>query len=598
MLEPGAHLGAYTFVRPIGAGGMGVVYLARHRHIGRDAAIKVLLPELTKNDDIVARFLTEARATAAIRHPGIVEILDCDIDSTGRAYIVMEYLRGESLANCLARARRSLSALPTVVSIGSQVASALSAAHERGIVHRDLKPDNLFLATDGSARSPVVIKILDFGIAKLVSSNGGDTHKTRTGSMLGTPAYMSPEQARDASSIDDRADIYALGCILFEMVAGRAPFVRPGAGEVMIAHVIEPPPRLSSLVQDVDPPLESLVGQMLEKDPAARPQTMSEVQSRLESMVSGRPAPIMTAIMPSVDASQPHIVISTPPPSSGSHPSGPGLFSGGTARFPDAAAPAPVPESTSPSGRMVPGGTLVMPAAGPTTTTHSTTMSGSATEVSSGATKTLSSRRRPAVLGAAIAGVGLVVVVVAMLMKPSAPAGSGGTTTTAIAPLPAPTATNPPVAAVENPTPTETAPKGEPTKETPREAPEPKIDVPARPVVVEVSSDPSDAEVWLPSDSEARGHTPFKVALDPNAGPTHAVLKARGYADMRIDIDPRKPEPMSVKLERLARDHDHDHATSKHKTTELGETKPNKGETKPSKGETKPNKDGYRMMGD
>ena len=567
---------------------MGVVYLARHRHIGRDAAIKVLLPELTNNKDIVARFLTEARATAAIRHPGIVEILDCDIDASGRAYIVMEYLRGESLANCLARARRSLSALPTVVSVGAQVANALSAAHERGIVHRDLKPDNLFLATDGAARTPVVIKILDFGIAKLVTSNAGDTHKTRTGSMLGTPAYMSPEQARDASSIDDRADIYALGCILFEMVAGRPPFVRPGAGEVMIAHVIEPPPRLSSLVPEVEPPLESLVSQMLEKDPAGRPQTMSEVQSRLESMVSGRPAPVMTAIMPSVDSSQPHIVISTPPPGSGSHPSGPGLFSGGTARFPDAAAPSPVPDTTSPSGRVVPGGTLVMPAAGSTTTTHSTTMSGSATEVSSGATKTLSSRKRPAVLGAAIAGVGLVVVVIAMLLKPSAPTGSGAGTTTAVTPtITTPTPTPP----AENPTTTETAPKGEPTKETPKE--EPKIEAPARPVVVELSSEPSGAEVWLPSDSEARGHTPYKVALDPNAGLTHAVLKAHGYADKRVDIDPGRPEPMSVKLERIVREREREHTTTttKRKTTELGETKPNKVDTKP-------NKDGYRMMGD
>ncbi len=214
--------------------------------------------------------------------------------------------------------RRSLSALSTVVSVGSQIASALAAAHERGIVHRDLKPDNLFLATDGTARTSVVIKILDFGIAKLVSGNNeGQTHKTRTGSMLGTPAYMSPEQARDASSIDDRADIYALGCILFEMVAGRPPFVRPGAGEVMIAHVIEPPPRLSSLVSDVDRQLESLVAQMLEKDPAARPQTMGEVGTRLEALIVGRPAPLMTAIMPTVETvndSQPHFVASSSTP--------------------------------------------------------------------------------------------------------------------------------------------------------------------------------------------------------------------------------------------------------------------------------------------
>ncbi len=558
---------------------MGVVYLARHRHIGRDAAIKVLLPELTKNDDIVARFLTEARATAAIRHPGIVEILDCDIDASGRAYIVMEYLRGESLANCLARARRSLSALPTVVSVGIQVANALSAAHERGIVHRDLKPDNLFLSTDGAARTPITIKILDFGIAKLVSSNNeGNQHKTRTGSMLGTPAYMSPEQARDASSIDDRADIYALGCILFEMVAGRPPFVRPGAGEVMIAHVIEAPPRLSSLVPEVEPQLESLVSQMLEKDPAARPQTMAEVQSRLEALVAGRPAPVMTAIMPTVDASQPHIVISTPPPGSGSGAQTSPLF-GSTARFPDAAAPAPVPEAKSSSGRMVPGGTLVMPAATSTTTTHSTTMSDSAAEVGSGATKTLSSRRRPAVLGVAVAGIGLVVVVLAMLLKPGTPTGTTGPTTAAVTPPPPPPVTPSPPAAVENPPSGETPPVvaiQEPAKQEPKE--QAKIEVPARPVVVEVSSDPSGAEVWLPSDTEARGHTPFKVALDPKADPTHVVLKARGYADKAIDIDPGKPEPMSVKLDRNA---PREHVKKK---------------TEP--GEKKPPKDDYRRMGD
>jgi hypothetical protein len=237
-----------------------------------------------------------------------------------------------------------------------------------------------------------------------------------------------------------------------------------------------------------------------------------------------------------------------------------------------------------------------MPAAGSATTTHSTTMSGSATEVSSGATKTLSSRKRPVVLGAAIAGVGLVVVVVAMLLKPGASTGSGPATTPAVVtatPTPTPTPANPAVAAVENPTTTETAPKGEPSKETPKE--EPKVEAPARPVVVEVSSEPSGAEVWLPSDSEARGHTPYKVALDPNAGLTHAVLKAHGYADKRIDIDPSKPEPLSIKLDRVAQNRDHDrdrdHTATKRKTTESGETKPNKGEGKP-------NKDGYRMMGD
>jgi serine/threonine protein kinase len=568
MLEAGAHLGAYTIVRPLGAGGMGVVYLARHRHIGRDAAIKILLPELTKNEDIVARFLTEARATAAIRHPGIVEILDCDIDPTGRAYIVMEYLRGESLASCLARARRSLSALASVVSVGVQVASALAAAHERGIVHRDLKPDNLFLSTDGSPRTAVAIKILDFGIAKLVSGNSeGDMHKTRTGSMLGTPAYMSPEQARDASSIDDRADIYALGCILFEMIAGRPPFVRAGAGEVMIAHVIEAPPTLSSLVPDVDPALQALVAQMLEKDPAARPQTMTEVQARLEALVAGRAAPLMTAIMPTVDTSQP-IVVPTSGPSAGASatpaPHGSHSHPGVNSRL--SGVPLELPrELSSPSGRMIPGGTLLLPATS-ATATHSTTMSDSASEVAHRVVKTVSTRKRPAV-AATIAGIGLVVVIAAFALRqgpppttpanPSTTAAAVGTPST---PMPTPRS---------NPT-----PAAEPVPPTPPAEPAPGEAPPApKQVIIELTSDPSDAEVWLPDDKEPRGHTPFKVSIDPKAAPTRVILKARGYADKTLDLNPKQPDPIAVTLEKAARDH---------------------GKRKGSEGKS----NGYRMMGD
>src|SRR5262249_53040048 len=188
--------GAYTIPRRLGAGGMGEVYLARHRHIGRDAAIKVLLPELSQNEDVVARFFTEARATAAIRHPGIVEILDCDVHKSGRAYIVMEFLEGENLAERLERAGSFARDLPGAGSILAQVASALAAAHAKGIVHRDLKPDNIFLTGTVAAGGAPSVKILDFGIAKLVVDDGEGRNKTRTGSLLGTPTYMSPEQCR------------------------------------------------------------------------------------------------------------------------------------------------------------------------------------------------------------------------------------------------------------------------------------------------------------------------------------------------------------------------------------------------------------------
>src|SRR5215813_1109716 len=172
MFEVGEQVGAYTIVRRLGAGGMGEVYLGRHRHIGREAAIKVLLPELSSNDDVVARFFTEARATAAIRHPGIVEILDCDIHRTGRAYIVMEYLDGENLAERLVRAGSYANDFQAAGTILAQVSSALGAAHAKGIVHRDLKPDNVFLCGMVGGDTVPRIKILDFGVAKLVTDDG------------------------------------------------------------------------------------------------------------------------------------------------------------------------------------------------------------------------------------------------------------------------------------------------------------------------------------------------------------------------------------------------------------------------------------------
>jgi tRNA A-37 threonylcarbamoyl transferase component Bud32 len=500
MLDIGAQLGPYIIIRQLGAGGMGVVFLARHRHIGREAAIKVLLPELTRNEDIVARFLTEARATAAIRHPGIVEILDCDIDPSGRAFIVMEYLRGESLAQRLARGTTALRDLAAVVTVGSQVASALAAAHARGIVHRDLKPDNIFLATDGGASGAVTIKILDFGIAKLISGDGEQgLNKTRTGSLLGTPAYMSPEQCRDASAIDHRADVYALGCILFEMVAGRPPFVRQGSGEIIVAHVVEPPPSLSSLAPDVDPALEALIAQMLQKDPAARPQTMSEIAGRLEALASGRPA-IITAVMPTTEDAPPSgpIAVSTSISTAARAPSGAGV---------------PAAVTASASRPVLAGGTRVM-AAG----RHFTTMSDSAAEV--GEEIAGPAKRRSGRLVAAVAGLGALALGGLLIFKSHA----------------APPA----------------APAPEPVRAAPAPPPPPTPPPAPKDVTLEVVSEPADAEVWLATDKAARGRTPFRVTVDRQAAPTQLILKAHGYADGTVDLDPQAPSPIKVTLVKAA----------------------------------------------
>jgi serine/threonine-protein kinase len=255
---------------------MGEVYLAEHRHLARRAAIKVLRAEFSADEDLLTRFFAEARAASLICHPGIIEILDCDVDrGTGRPFIVMEYLEGESLEDFLSRRGALAGDLSAAQLIVAQTAEALAAAHAGGIVHRDLKPANVFLAAPSQAGVVVRVKVLDFGIAKFAVP--GNTSMTRTGSILGTPIYMSPEQCRGGGNIDHRTDIYALGCMIFELLCGQPPFVRETAGDLIVAHIAEPAPRMSSVQPAVPPELDALVARMLAKDPAERPSSMQEI---------------------------------------------------------------------------------------------------------------------------------------------------------------------------------------------------------------------------------------------------------------------------------------------------------------------------------
>jgi serine/threonine-protein kinase len=307
MFEAGDTLGPYTIVRQLGAGAMGEVYHARHRHMGRDAAIKVLRSELTEEADVVARFFTEARATAAVRHPGIVEIFDCDLHRSGRAFIVMEYLAGEDLARRLANAGSFAGDWATLRDLGRQLASALAAAHAVGIVHRDLKPGNIFVVDGGAAGAPPRVKIVDFGIAKLLHRDGSAHSQTQTGHILGTPLYMSPEQAKGAKTIDHRTDVYALGCVLFELATGRPPFLRQGPAQVIVAHLHEKAPLASSLEPSVPPALDTLIAEMLAKDPERRPQAMTDVLARLAEPAApvraATPARVPTQLLASGKAS-------------------------------------------------------------------------------------------------------------------------------------------------------------------------------------------------------------------------------------------------------------------------------------------------------
>ncbi len=302
----GELLGPYRVTGKIAEGGMGAVYACVHTGLGYRAAVKVLLPHLSTDQVMVARFFTEAQAASMIKHPALVHVFEAGYSPRGAAYIVMEYLEGELLAAKLRREGRL--DFTQTVSVGQQVASALASVHQKGIIHRDLKPENLFLVSDARAPGAFTVKVLDFGIAKLtgLGNNGGGT-KTRTGSVLGTPAYMSPEQCRGAGNVDWRSDIYALGCILFELACGQPPFHGAGFGEILAKHIYEVPPRPSVFDPRIPPLLENAIVRALAKQPQDRWQTMDELLIQLDSMsqvqysASGQFA---TAYMPALTAEQ------------------------------------------------------------------------------------------------------------------------------------------------------------------------------------------------------------------------------------------------------------------------------------------------------
>jgi serine/threonine-protein kinase len=276
MLAPGGRVGKYELREKLGQGTFGLVFKARDTDLDRDVAIKILDPSHQTNGDILHRFLQEARASARIAHPAIVTVLDCGkvATSTGEtAYIVLELLQGESLTNRITRGGRL--APVQAIEFARQIASALDAAHRADVLHRDLKPDNIYLVADPAVPSGERIKVLDFGLAKL-----GTSRHTMANTVFGTPRYMSPEQCRSATNIDQRSDIYSLGCILFELVTGRTPF-DGDLRQLVERHQRATPPRAASFVPDVPGWLDDLIMQMLAKDPAGRPQTMAAVQHAL-----------------------------------------------------------------------------------------------------------------------------------------------------------------------------------------------------------------------------------------------------------------------------------------------------------------------------
>ena len=280
--------GRYELVGVLGEGTFGVVYDAVHRVIGRRVAVKLLREDIGRDPELVQRFQLEARAAGALGHPNIVQIFDAgQMDDAGAAhFLVMERVDGASLASEVGRGPLPIA---RAVDIAAQVLSGLAAAHRRSIVHRDLKPENILLGVDEEGRE--VAKIADFGISKVLDPARlgvtADVRMTGHGEVLGTPLYMAPEQAAGEADIDHRADLWAVGCVLYEMVCGRPPFLGENFPQILAALLRDPPLMPGTLRADVPPALEAVIMRALEKDRAGRPPDASAMRSMLLAAASG-----------------------------------------------------------------------------------------------------------------------------------------------------------------------------------------------------------------------------------------------------------------------------------------------------------------------
>ncbi len=523
----GQTVGNYLVTQKLGEGGMGSVYLAEHPTIGKKVALKVLHAEFSSNPEVAERFFTEAKAVNAIGHPNIVDIVDYGVIQAGQGgrdrlvYFIMEYLSGVTLSHVI-RTESPL-APERALMIALQVADALAASHRCGIVHRDLKPDNIILITRGRERD--FVKLLDFGIAKLTGGDGLSSHRTRTGLVLGTPAYMSPEQCEGKPNVDHRTDIYALGICLYEMLVGRVPFIGEGYGEILVQHLAQqpiPPSRYRMM----SPHVEAVVLKALEKNPAQRYPTMDEMIRAMSDPVGfveahgGVGGFLQKTLMPS-SAPLPDIRL-TPPPMSTPHP-GIGIMS-------------PIPGTLSP----VP----------------STTLGAASGQVAGNRSKTGFVIGGAVVVAAAIVGIVLVVT-----SKKSEGGGdtpsSGSTVATAgsagsSAVLPPPPPPAPPDAATVKP-----PDKGSDDVKPPELPPE---------LRVSVTSEPPGAEIIVDGAPSGK-KTNATLILPRNSTPT-IRLHLHGYEDymlpsLKIDKDNMSEQATLKKLATVPVNTGHNPGTGK-----------------------------------
>jgi serine/threonine-protein kinase len=311
--------GKYRLTDPIGSGGMGFVYAAQHVRLGRRLAVKFLLPELAESPEALFRFQQEATAVGRIGSPHIVDVIDLGTTPQGAPFLVMEFLDGRPLSALLDET--PVLPMPRIAHILCQTFDALETAHEQGIVHRDLKPENVFLLARGAW--PDFVKLLDFGISKIL---GDGSFHTRTGALLGTPRYMAPEQATGSGAVDQRADLWSVGVILYRALTGRFPHPGTGVAEIVTAIVTTEPVAPRLVRPDLDPAIEALVLRALARNPAARFPTAAAFREALSPWRTSLPVAMSVPPTPSVPAREPEPTL----PASTSPASVPGVSSAAT----------------------------------------------------------------------------------------------------------------------------------------------------------------------------------------------------------------------------------------------------------------------------